>query len=74
MSESSPLTNTRYISGWVERSPLTNMRDTSSWVESMALHYAVLFLFAIHFSKNKDTNAYALFLLWNKVGNANALL
>ena len=35
--ESLPLTDMRYINGWVESLPLTNMRYTSGWVESVVL-------------------------------------
>ena len=35
--ESLPLTDMRYISGWVESLPLTNMRYKNGWVESLLL-------------------------------------
>ena len=39
--ESLPLTDMRYINGWVESLPLTNMRYISGWVESVVLHRKV---------------------------------
>jgi hypothetical protein len=65
--ESLPLTDMRYINGWVESLPLTDMRYINGWVESIVLRRKARDFF-------HDCHAYVRSCRWRGSYEENGIL